>query len=392
MKKECLDCAPLPRSHFEKYLESIISHLLPNPSSGLIYKTQGLFIRLLMGIGLIKVRPYESTPAIYMRSSIFIEEGIKRGYKFYTLFNALGRPINMFYLERGGRKYLFEGLPRAEFIKGADGGFIDDKATVKKLLTKMGVPTPQGKCFSILKYWRALNYGKKLGFPLVIKPRSGSTSHHVRINIQDENALKDALKSVFRYEPYAIVERYIPNTRVYRATVIDGKHIAVVERRPANVIGDGKHTVAQLIDIKNEDPQRIKAGEVNGTFYKVVIDKKTEELLKKQRYAFASIPPQEKIVYLQEKVLLDFGADIIEVTKKVHKDNLELFRRVAQKFKAKLIGIDFIAPDISKSWKEQNSAIIELNSLPFVDMHHHPIKGEPVNVAGYICNMVEKYY
>jgi cyanophycin synthetase len=91
-------------------------------------------------------------------------------------------------------------------------------------------------------------------------------------------------------------------------------------------------------------------------------------------------------------VILDLGADLFERTGEVHPDNLELFRAVARLFNTRLVGIDFLAEDISKSWRGQNAAIIELNSLPYIDMHHFPTKGEPVNVGGFICDMVEKYY
>lgn len=91
-------------------------------------------------------------------------------------------------------------------------------------------------------------------------------------------------------------------------------------------------------------------------------------------------------------MILDLGSDLHEVTSITHKDNFQLFERVARGFRTRLVGIDFLAEDISLSWKEQKSAVIELNSLPYIDMHHFPTDGLPVNVAGYLCDLVEKCY
>jgi cyanophycin synthetase len=91
-------------------------------------------------------------------------------------------------------------------------------------------------------------------------------------------------------------------------------------------------------------------------------------------------------------VILDLGADLFEVTPCVHFDNLEIFKKVAEIFNTRFVGIDFLSNDISKSWKEHPSVIIELNSLPYIDMHHYPTEGIPVNVGGWITDLVEKYY
>jgi cyanophycin synthetase len=124
----------------------------------------------------------------------------------------------------------------------------------------------------------------------------------------------------------------------------------------------------------------------------LVIDKISDRLLAEQSYDFNSIPPKGEIVYLQEKVILDLGADLIEVSREIHPDNAELFREITTLFGVKLVGIDFIAEDITKSWKKQQCAIIELNSLPYIDMHHFPTIGEPMKISKHLCDMVFKYY
>ncbi len=300
-------------------------------------------------------------------------------------------PVGHFQFERNGKVHLFEGLPRAKFLENKRVN-IDDKAAVKKTLSNFNFPVPEGKCFNVLEIKKAIDYAKKLGFPLVVKPRSGSISQLVFLAIENEEGFRQALRSVFSFEPYAMVEKFLFNTKTFGATVIDFDKIAVVERIPANIVGDGQQTIQKLINKKNSDPRRGKPNQKNTTMLKIVLDATTEKLLQKQGYTFSSIPKKEERVFLQEKIILDLGADLVEVTSKVHPDNLKLFEEVARLFDTHLVGIDFLTKDINQSWRNNQSAIVELNSLPYIDMHHFPTEGEPVNVAGFICDMVEKYY
>ncbi|MEK7086922.1 MAG: cyanophycin synthetase, partial [Patescibacteria group bacterium] len=263
---------------------------------------------------------------------------------------------------------------------------------IKRKLSEVGLPVAPGKSFSFFGSWSARRYGNSLGFPLVVKPRFGSMSQHVTVNIKNEIGLREAIKKALRYSPHFIVEKFLENVSVFRVTVIDEEFVACVKRVPAHVIGDGIHTIQELIDIKNQDPRRGKPKQKDATIFKLVVDETSEKLLREKNFDLFSIPRVGEIVYLQEKVILDLGADLFEVTKDVHQDNLELFSCTVRLFGAKLVGIDFLAEDVTKSWKEQSCAIIELNSLPYIDMHHFPTEGEPVPVAKFLCGLVEKYY
>lgn len=390
-KKTCSDCGPLPKNHFSKYFESVIEHAFPRISVKLSMSFNTLVEKFLLMSGLLRKFPYEPLSEISTRSSIFIEEAIRRGIKIFTLFGPLG-PVGRFYMEKDGKVYGFEGLPAVEFLRDCRSEIIDDKAKVKEVLKKLNLPTPNGRLFSIFQFRRAVIYGLSLGFPLVVKPRSGSISHHVFVDIRTEEKLRKALKSAFSYEPYVIVERYLEGVKTYRATVVDFSNIACVLRMPAHIVGDGSRTIRELIDIKNSGLRRGKPGQKDTTLYKIVIDGTTEHLLSDGGRSLSSIPQSGEFVYLQEKVILDLGADLFEVSGEMHSDNKELMSEVSRVFNARLVGIDFLAEDISKSWKEQKSAIVELNSLPYIDMHHFPTEGEPVNVAGFLCDMVERHY
>lgn len=390
-KNICHECGPLPKNHFSNYIESFLENVLPGLPENILCALERLFVGVLMRLNLLRRVPYEPSPKISLRSSVFITEGIKRGFSFWTINGPFG-PVGRFQMLKAQRLYFFEGLPRAEFFNTRKSALIDDKAKVKEILLDLKLPTPHGRCFNLFQFRAAVKYGLNLGFPLVVKPRSGSISRHVITNVCVEKELSDALKKVFSYEPHAIIERFLPNVKTYRATVVDFTHIAVVERIPAHIVGDGVHTIQELIDVKNNDLRRGKPKQKDTTLYQLVIDATTFRLLKENDYDFHSIPKNKEHIFLQKKVILDLGADLIEVSNKIHPDNHRLFEKISRAFNTRLVGIDFLAEDIARSWNKQRAVIIELNSLPYIDMHHFPTEGIPVNVGGLICDLVEKYY
>ncbi len=107
---------------------------------------------------------------------------------------------------------------------------------------------------------------------------------------------------------------------------------------------------------------------------------------------FMPIATKGAVKNLTPEEVKDLGADLIDVTDECHSQNIKMFEKIARIFDAKILGIDFLAGDISQSWQEQKCAIIELNSLPFIDMHHWPLEGRPRNLAGMVWEMVEEEY
>lgn len=329
---------------------------------------------------------------IPMRTSCFIAEARKRGLKFKAARGPFGY-TNHFWAEINGKRFRFEGLPTAQHINKYDLSIIDSKEKVKILLKKGNFPIAKGKSFWFWQKEKALKFGsEELGFPLVVKPRSGSFAHHVTTNIRSKEELKKAIDKAVIYSPAFLVERYIETPFVYRATVVDFDFVAVVKQIPANIVGDGISTIGQLVERKNSDEKRGQPDQKGFSLYKILVDETTMKLLKERNYNLKKIPKKGEIVYLQKDPFLKLGGDLVEVTKKVHPANLQLFKDIAKFFDLRLVGIDFSASDISKSWQDQPCAILELNSLPCIEMHHFPTFGPPQNVARAIVNLFFKYY
>ncbi len=341
-------------------------------------------------LNLLEIKEDFPLSDIQMRSACFINEARKRGVKIKSKKGRSGY-TNYFSAEINKKEIRFEGLPLASHKNKYSSYLIDCKEKTKKYLKRGGFPTPDGKCFSFWKQKKALSYAiNEIGFPLVVKPRRGSVSRHVTTNIKNEKELKEAIHKAVLYSPFFIIEKFIKDSFVYRATVIDFDYIAIAKQIPANVVGDGVSTIEQLT--KNKDKKRGELYQKEFLLHKIVIDKTTANLLKKKKYNLRTVPKKNELIYLQEDSFLRLGGDIIEETKKAHKDNIKLIKDVTKFFDVRVVGIDIILSDIAISWKEQEVAILELNSLPCIEMHQFPSSGTPENVSKQLVNLFFKYY
>ncbi len=392
-KNFCKDCGTSSLSHIQTWLDDFTDCLLPRIT--LSRKIDLLFDAVLEKFftffGLASLRDDFTRSDIQLRSSCFAEELRKRGAVLEVLRGPFGC-TNHFRAKIHGKVVRFESLPTADFVSTYNTGFVDDKAKTKLRLQKRSFPVAEGRSFWFWQKKRAVKFANDLGFPLVVKPRSGSVSRHVTTSIQDPAVLKMAIDKAILYAPVFIIERFIPNAAVHRATVIDFDYVACVKQVPAHVVGDGVSTIRALIDKKNSDPARGEPHQKEYTLYTIVENEVTETLLSKKGYTFFSVPQKDEVVFLQHDPFLKLGGDLVEVTSEVYPDNLALFRDVARYFDIRVVGIDFLAQDISRPWKEQQCAILELNSVPCIELHHFPSSGKPQNVAAAVVDVFFKYY
>ncbi len=396
-KRFCPDCGLPAIFHFWTWIEGLIEHLIPNKFSNFVPKKIELWMedlveKLFISLHIITLKDDFSLKDIDFRSACFIEEARKQGIKIKAMKGPFGY-MNHFQMQLGKKKFSFEGLPIADFLSKKNIELIDDKNWVKKKLKKEGFPFVPGRAFWFWEKQKAKKWAiKEIGFPLVVKPQAGSFSRHITTNIKSEEELNKAINKVIKYSPTFIVEEFMANTDVYRATVIDFKLKGCAERIAANVKGDGLHSISELIEIKNKHPYRGTARGNESPLCKIIVSKTTEKLLKEKNYSLDSVPSKGEIVYLEENPFVRLGADVIEVLEKTHPDNIKLFQDIAKFFEARVVGIDFLAEDIALSWKKQKCAVLELNSLPCIEIHQFPSSGKPQNIAAALVQMVFKYY
>ena len=260
-----------------------------------------------------------------------------------------------------------------------------DKNMTKKLLDESGIPVPRGIVVRTAE--EAVEAVDRLGFPLVVKPLDGNHGRGVTIGVSSEEQLRfgfaQAQQQSKRRE--VVIERMFPGND-HRILVVGGRMIAVAERIPAQVIGDGVSNIRQLVEAVNRDPRRGNGHE--NVMTRIIIDPLVEEYLLRSGLTPESVPEAEQIVSLRATANLSTGGTAVDRTNEIHPDNAEIARRAAMIIGLDVAGVDFVCPDISRSIRETGGGVIEVNAAPGLRMHIEPSEGAPRDVARPIIEML----
>ncbi len=303
----------------------------------------------------------------------------ERGIKIFEI-RFFGKSTELFWCEYQEKKILFECLPRPMPLSQAYF-WMDNKGIMRKKFSDAGLPIAVGTV--AFRFSKALQLLKEIGAPLITKPNIGSRSRHTTIHISDPQGLKKAFKIAKKLSPWVIVEQELKGT-VHRVTLIGGALTAVMRRDPPFVIGDGKSTIAKLIEQENLNPKR-----QGPHFHQIPIDEFTLDEISRQGLALELVPEKKQKIIIRNNIGRSSGGSNSDLTPNVHPENRELFEKIAKVVGDPLIGMDFIIEDVSISWKSQSPCgAIELNSVPFLDLHHFPLYGDVVDASGALWDVV----
>jgi cyanophycin synthetase len=260
-----------------------------------------------------------------------------------------------------------------------------NKAATKKLLGEMGVPVPKG--FRIREESEVKSTLESVGFPVVVKPLDGNHGRGATVGIE---TLEEAIAAFHVAQEqsrskYVIVEKMLAGND-FRALVVNNRLIAIAERTPAHVIGDGENTIQQLIDRVNSDPRRGYGHE--NVLTQIDVDGQTEQILKLKDYALETVLPTGEILHLKTTANLSTGGTAVDRTDEAHPENIFLFERIAKIIGLDICGIDVIAPNLSEPLRENGGGIIEVNAAPGFRMHLSPSEGIGRNVAEHVVDML----
>ena len=260
-----------------------------------------------------------------------------------------------------------------------------DKDVTRRLLAAAGLPVPRGEI--VLNEDGAVATAERIGFPVVTKPLDGNHGRGVGLDLRTEREVRAGFKRAVREARRAqvIVESFVTGND-YRVLVIGGRMVAVAERVPAHVTGDGIHAVAELVEITNQDPRRGVGHEKVLT--RIKVDDAAIALLKKQGFALEDVPPEGVMVKLVETGNMSTGGSSIDRTWEAHEENVEIAEEAARVVGLDVAGIDFLAPDITQPVRETGGAIVEVNAAPGFRMHTHPTEGEPQYVAMHVVDLL----
>lgn len=258
-----------------------------------------------------------------------------------------------------------------------------NKQLTKFLLREHRIPVPYGRV--VYSEISAAMVAGQIGPPVVVKPFDGNQGKGVRLNLSESGEIRAAFREAARFSRGIIVEKYIRG-RDYRVFVVGDRVCAVSERLPASVLGDGVHTVRELIDQINRDPDRGEEHEKPLT--KIRLDEVSQNVLKRKGLTAGSVPERGRLVALRENGNLSTGGIAIDCTDCIHPENAEIAVRAAQAVGIDIAGIDIVAEDISKPIAETGGAVVEVNTAPGIRMHLYPSKGKPRNVAKDIVDLL----
>ncbi len=258
-----------------------------------------------------------------------------------------------------------------------------DKDATKKLLGSMGVPVPRGS--QIVDEDEIEATVERLGFPVAVKPLDANHGKGITVGLRTLEEVRAAFPLAKKYSRRVIIEQSLTG-QDFRALVINKRLVAVAERIPAHVVGDGEHTVRELIEITNRDPRRGYGHENVLTL--IDLDAQTETLLGAHGLTPDTIPAAGDVLYLKTTANISTGGTAIDRTDDVHPFNVSLFERIARIIGLDVAGIDVVAPDITTPLTENGGGIIEVNAAPGFRMHLAPSDGIGRNVAEHVINML----
>ncbi|GAB2641590.1 cyanophycin synthetase [Kribbella swartbergensis] len=260
-----------------------------------------------------------------------------------------------------------------------------DKDLTTRLLASAGLPVPRSE--SVRTVEEAVAVATKIGYPVVCKPLDGNHGRGVCLNLSDPDAVREAFPIAAEQSRrgWVIVENFVTG-KDYRCLIINGRMEAIAERVPAHVVGDGVHTVAELVDITNADPRRGVGHEKILT--RITINNAARELVRSQGFELDDVPPEDVMVKLTLTGNMSTGGISIDRTFEAHPENVEIAEEAARMIGLDIAGIDFICPDITQPVRETGGAICEVNAAPGFRMHTNPTIGEPQYIAKPVVDML----
>ncbi|MCB9897298.1 MAG: cyanophycin synthetase [Planctomycetes bacterium] len=258
-----------------------------------------------------------------------------------------------------------------------------DKEETNRILGELGLPVPRQMI--VHTPGEAVAAARRVGYPVVVKPLDANHGRGVSIGLTDDEAVRTAFKHARDHGRTIIVESFIRGLD-HRLLVVDGKLVAAAKRVPGHVVGDGEHTVEQLVEITNADPRRGIGHEKVLT--RLELDHQARRLIEQRGYTPESVPPAGEVVYLRSTGNLSTGGTSVDVTDVMHPDNREMAERAARAIGLDVCGVDFLSDDITRSHREIGGAICEVNAAPGFRMHVAPSEGKPRDVAGPVMEML----
>lgn len=301
------------------------------------------------------------------------------------IFDAIQKGLKVEILDETEQFLKLSYKDHVEYVKNANMTskdqyiaplIMENKTVTKKILSANGFNVPAGEEYHTKQnaeenYWLYKEKG------IVVKPKS--TNYGIGISIFKEGAkyedYQSALDFAFKEDTTVLVEEFIEGTE-YRFFVLDGEVAAILLRTPANVIGNGKQTIKELVKEKNKNP--LRGTNHRAPFEEIQLGEIEQLMLKEQGYMIDSIPEEGVQVYLRENSNMSTGGDSTDVTDIIDESYKKAAIEMTETIGARVCGVDLIIPDYKhvSTKKTPGYMVIEANFNPAMHMHAYVSKGK----------------
>jgi cyanophycin synthetase len=235
-----------------------------------------------------------------------------------------------------------------------------NKALANRLLRAAGVPVLPMR--EVSSESDAVREAQALGYPVVVKPCRGGGGKAVSVKLASAAAVAAAFRRAAADGDTVVVERFAAGED-HRVLAVGGRVVSVAQRRPAQVVGDGRRSVAALVEALNADPRRA-AGYENLLVRVPIDDEVVRQVLAEQGLAAEDVPEAGRRVLLRRTANIATGGTAVDVTGALHPENRRILERAAAVMQLGTVGIDFMIPDVARPWQEAGGVVLELNALP----------------------------
>ena len=258
-----------------------------------------------------------------------------------------------------------------------------DKEETNKILATLGLPVPRQEL--VQSEGQAVRAARRIGYPVVTKPYNGNHGRGISIRLMTDEEVTQGYLVAREHSRSVIVETFLEGDD-HRLLVVNGELVAATRRTPGHVVGDGVRTVAELVELVNQDPRRGVGHEKVLT--RLELDAQARKMLERAGLDAESVPAQDQVVYLRSTANLSTGGTATDVTDVIHPDNREMAERAVRAIGLDVGGVDFLSKNITESYRKIGGGICEVNAAPGFRMHVAPSEGTPRDVAAPVIDML----
>ena len=317
-----------------------------------------------------------------LSTQILITEALQRGIEV----EVLDKGDNFIRLIRGNRIEYVKQATRTAADTYIAPLIMENKEVTKLILKEEGIQVPDGVTVQSVSD-ACYRYRQFAGKDVVIKPKTTNFGKGVTIlkGSYSEAVFLQAVEGALQCDSSVMIETFIPG-KEYRFLVIGHEVVAILHRIPANVRGDGTHTITELVVQKNKNPLR---GEGYVTpLEKIRLGAVETAFLALEGKDINWVPPDGEVVYLRENSNISTGGDSIDVTEDIGEPYKEIALKAAAAVGAKICGADIIIQDIQAKPNEANYSVIELNFNPALHIHNFPYQGKNRQVEKRVLDLL----